>query len=98
MIYILAADGKILDQRDNTVVEDVVQVEENLISVPHLAPFVFSVYLPKGDSVKIRVAFSCHCFTEALDKSKHVGQAVIMDHLRPRAFDQIALRFIALSA
>lgn len=89
MTYLLQPDGKVFDVATDLEVGAPALILHKMIDVPHLAPHVMTVTMPKGDLVKIRVAYSCHCFTEGHDlETPQDDQVVIMDGLRPRVFDQ----------
>lgn len=89
MTYLLQPDGRVFDAATALEVGAPALIYHEMVDVPHLAPHVMTVTMPQGDLVKIRVAYSCHCFTEGHDQEKHQGdQVVIMDGQRPRVFDQ----------
>ena len=90
--FILDERGKFFDKNDVEVTL-APSITSDIIHVPHLEPFVFpvAVHFPGGTGatvIRIRVAFTCHCFTEKWDPARHAGRQVILDPVRPRAYDQ----------
>lgn len=90
--FILDERGRFLDENDVEVIM-APSITSDIIHVGHLAAFVFpvAVHLPGGTGatvIRIRVAFTCHCFTEKWDPARHAGRPVILDPTRPRAYDQ----------
>lgn len=89
MAYLLDADGTIHDAATSLKVGAPAEIADQLIKVPHLAPYVMTITLPRGEQAKIRVAFSCHCFSEKFDPALHRGkQILIRDGKWKRVFDQ----------
>lgn len=89
MTYNLHSDGTLTDATTDQKVSVQAPVCHTRVCVPHLAPQVITVVMPKKDEVKIRVAYSCHCFTEGYDSEKHgENNIIIMDGPRQRAFDR----------
>lgn len=82
--HVVAPDGTLTDANGAAVAPPV--VESTRLHVPHLAPHILTVDLPKGDRVNILVEYSCHCWTRSFDAIAHAGQMQIMDGTRPRAF------------
>lgn len=89
--HVVGPDGTLRDTCGAEVTAQV--IESTHLHVPHLAPHVLTVDLPKGDRVNILVEYSCHCWTRTFDPAAHAGQMQIMDGTRPRAF--CPLRFAA---
>lgn len=82
--YVVCPDGTLTDANGTEMTAQV--IESTRLHVPHLAPHVLTVDLPKGDRVNILVEYSCHCWTRTFDPAAHAGQMQIMDGTRPRAF------------
>jgi hypothetical protein len=80
----VAADGTLTDI--NGAVVSPAEIESTHLHVPHLAPHILTIALPKGDVVNLIVEYSCHCWTKSFDDAAHAGQMKIMDGIRPRAF------------
>lgn len=89
--HVVGPDGTLTDTSGAAVTPQV--IESTGLHVPHLAPHILTVDLPKGDRVNILVEYSCHCWTRTFDPAAHAGQMQIMDGTRPRAFCR--LRFAA---
>jgi len=59
------------------------------IDLMHLEPRHLSCPIKeRAEGLEINVRFSNHCFTEAFDPASHGQDLIVMDHLRPRAFDR----------
>lgn len=61
-------------------------IADTRLHVPHLAPHILTIVLPRGDTVNIVVYYSSHCWTRTFDIEEHAGHMKIMDGNRPRAF------------
>lgn len=64
-------------------------VEATAVAVAHLAPHVETFALDATDSVRILIAYSCHCWTCAFDPVAHASQTMFIDGTRHRAFDPV---------
>ena len=82
--YAVAADGTLTDTSGIGVTP--AEIADTRLHVPHLAPHILTLTLPKGDRVNIIVGYSSHCWTRTFDPAAHAGQMQIMDGIRPRAF------------
>ena len=82
--YTVAADGTITDASGTLIT--CAEIPDTSLHVPHLAPHILTLTLPKGDQVNILVVYSSHCWTRTYDPAIHAGQMRIMDATRPRAF------------
>lgn len=82
--FTVAADGSLSD--NGVAIAAPAEIENTRLQVEHLAPHVLTIELPKGDRVNILVVYSCHCWSEGFEDSKHDGQVRIMDGTRARAF------------
>lgn len=80
----IAANGTITNENGDLI--DLDEIDSSQLRVVHLDPHVVSFTLPKGDTVKIKVRYSCHCWTEMFDPTLHDGQVKIMDGARARVF------------
>ncbi|MEF2548843.1 hypothetical protein VQ045_16920 [Aurantimonas sp. E1-2-R+4] len=64
------------------------QIDHQLIHVPHLAPHVILVPMPRDDVIGIKVIYLSHCWNESYDPVRHVdAPMLIMDGIRPRVFN-----------
>ena len=82
--YTVAADGTLTDASGTLIT--CAEIQDINLHVPHLAPHILTLTLPKGDRVNILVVYSSHCWTRTYDPVTHAGQMRIMDATRPRAF------------
>jgi hypothetical protein len=79
------SDTGILTDETGAVVSRA-NILDTRLHVPHLAPHILTLTLPKGDTVNIVVYYSSHCWTRTYDTEEHAGHMKIMDASRPRAF------------
>lgn len=87
MTYILHSDGSIHDADSASRLVAPVQLDAALINVPHLVPHVIAVPMPDERLLHVRVAYSCHCFTEGLESLADAGdRIVIQDGARNRVY------------
>jgi len=82
--YTVAADGTITDTSGALITP--AKIPDTRLHVPHLAPHILTLTLPRGDRVNILVVYSSHCWTRTFDPVTHAGQMRIMDNTRPRVF------------
>lgn len=85
MTRLHVADNGSLSDASGSVVTPA-EIADTCLHVPHLAPHILTVTLPKGDRVNIIAGYSSHCWTRTFDDAVHAGQMRIMDGIRPRAF------------
>jgi len=82
--FTVAADGSLSD--NGAAIVAPAQIEHSRLQVEHLAPHILTITLPKGERVNILVVYSCHCWSEGFQDTKHDGQMKIIDGTRSRAF------------
>lgn len=64
-------------------------IDGNALDLSHLEPFLLECEVKNLDRIlTIEVKYTNHCFTENFVDGKHDPARKIMDHKRPRAFDQ----------
>ena len=80
--YTIHADGSLTAPDGDVVIFE--RIDDHLIHVPHLAPHVIQVPMPRGDTIGIKVIYTSHCWNERYDLDMH-GEApmLIMDGLIP---------------
>ncbi|PHQ69215.1 MAG: hypothetical protein COB93_08620 [Sneathiella sp.] len=80
----VAPNGSLTDSKGATLAP--AEIADTRLHVPHLAPHILTLTLPKGDRVNMLIGYSSHCWTRTFDDTLHTGQVRIMDGIRPRAF------------
>jgi len=82
--YCVSNIGILTDETEEFV--NRANISDARLHVPHLAPHILTLTLPRGDAVNILVNYSSHCWTRTYDIEEHAGHMKIMDGSRPRAF------------
>jgi hypothetical protein len=88
--YTVCADGSLSTVDGQPVAFN--SIDDTLLHVPHLAPHVINITMPRGDVIGIKVIYRSHCWNERYDAAIHGDvPMIIMDGIRPRVFN--AARF-----
>ena len=84
MKYKLIKDGNIIGS--NNQIYNGKEINNTNISIDHLRDHIITIQLPKGQIIKIKVKYSCHCWTRKFDEHKDEDQIKIMDGKNSRVF------------
>ncbi len=83
--YILNDNGTLTRNEELIFLKE---VTDNSIHVPHLAPHVIKIAMPRGEYIKIKIIYSSHCWSSIYDCEQHnFKPMIIMDNFQKRVFD-----------
>ena len=87
--YILNYDGTLTNNGELISLND--GVADNLIHVPHLAPHVIQIAMPRGENIKIKIIYSSHCWSEEYKQEEHIlkkPSILVFDNAKRRIFNK----------
>jgi len=93
MIYNIDASGRFYFLKTGQEISPPSEIQvEDIYPPQHLTQHVVSYNMPKGDVVKVKVTYSCHCYTHGYDEVKYpeesLDNSIVINDSRMRIFDK----------